>query len=106
MIAHLIHYKGKGIWVLAAPMFVGLILFTVADGFAWNDKYIGAITFLLSGVILFFIDSNRKKVTEGIIVVRTVKLPREKRKNTFMWIEVRYWGILIGLIGLIWLINT
>ena len=82
------------------------ILFSVGEAFSWNDKYIPGVAFLISGMILFYIGSWCKKVNEGTLVIRTVKLPREKGKDTFMWIELKYWGILVGLIGVIWLINV
>jgi len=106
MFAHFVHYKGKGILVILLPMALAGILFSVGEAFSWNDKYIPGVAFLISGMILFYIGSWRKKVNEGTLVIRTVKLPREKGKDTFMWIELKYWGILVGLIGVIWLINV
>ena len=105
MIAHFIQHKGKGIFVVLVPLLLGFAIAVVVDGFSLTDKYVGPITFFISGIILFLLDNKRQKITEGILIERTIRLPRVKRKNTFMWIEVRYWGILISLIGIIWLIN-
>lgn len=105
MLAHFIQRKGKGPWVVALPLLISVILFIVADGYSWNDKYIGAITLISSGIILFMLDNKREAIIEGDIIMRTVKLPRKKGLNTLMWIEVRYWAIMISAIGIVWLAN-
>ncbi|MGZ3944655.1 MAG: hypothetical protein ACXVJB_06910 [Mucilaginibacter sp.] len=105
MLAHFIQHKGKGGWVVALPMFISIILFIVADALSWTDKYIGAITLVSSGFILFMLDNKREEITHGEINIRTVKLPRKKRINTLMWIDVHYWAMLMSLVGFIWLLN-
>lgn len=92
--------------VIILPLLLAAVLFTLAEHFSWDDKCILGVAFLLSGVILFYIGNWRKKVTEGTLVVRTVKLPREKGKDTFIWIELKYWGFVVGMMGVIWLVNV
>jgi len=105
MLVHLIQKKGKVPWVVVLPLLIAVILFMVADGFSWNDKYIGAITLISSGIILFMIDNKRDEIIQGDIVTRSIKLPRKKGINTLMWIDVQYWAILIGVIGVVWMAN-
>jgi len=105
MLAHFIQHKGKGLWVILLPLFLGILLATLADFLSYGSNYVGATAFLLSGLILFFIDNKRPTTTVGVIVQKVVKLPRVKRKNTLMWIEVRYWAILLAGIGVVWLFN-
>ncbi|MCJ8209099.1 hypothetical protein MUY27_05225 [Mucilaginibacter sp. RS28] len=105
MLAHIIQHKGKGGWVIGMPLIIGFVLFVLTDALSINDKYNGAVTFLLSGVSLFVMDNKRVKVYEGAIVQRVVYLPRIKRQHTFMWVELRYCAILITLVGCVWLIN-
>jgi len=105
MVEHLIHYKGKGRWVIGMPFLIGFILFVLTSVYEINDRYNGAILLILSGIILFIMDNKRVKVYEGEIVQRTIMLPRLKRQNTFMWIELKYCAVAMGLVGLVWLVN-
>lgn len=105
MLAHLIQHKGKGGLIVGMPLIVGFVLFVLTDGLSVNDKYNGAVTLLLSGILLFMLDNKRIKVKEGEIVQRVITLPRVKRQNTFMWIELRYLAVAMGLVGLVWLMN-
>ncbi|TSD66147.1 hypothetical protein FFF34_001735 [Inquilinus sp. KBS0705] len=97
--------KGKGGWVLGVPLIVAIILFIIADALSINDKYIGVVTLFTSAIILFMIDNKRATAAEGDIIQRTIKLPRQKRINTLMWIEVRYWAMILAVAGVIALIN-
>jgi hypothetical protein len=105
MFAHFIHYKGKGGWVIGMPFLIGFILFVLTSVYGINDRYNGAILLILSGIILFMMDNKRVKVYEGEIVQRTILLPRGKRQNTFMWIELRYCAVAMCLVGVAWLFN-
>jgi len=105
MLAHFIHYKGKGGWVIVMPLLIGVVLFIIADLLSINDRYNGPAALILSGVILFILDIKHKKTTEGEIIQRVIKLPRVKNKNTFIWIEMRFWGMFLFAIGVIWLLN-
>jgi hypothetical protein len=105
MLAHFIHYKGKGGWVIGMPLLIGFMLFVVTSVYAINDRYNGAILLTLSGIKLFMMDNRRIKVYEGEIVQRTITQPKVKRQNTFMWIELRYCAVAIGLAGVVWLVN-
>ncbi len=105
MLAHLIHYKGKGCWVFILPLLSAFILFLLFDVFDLDDNYIGALSLIISGTILFLIDHRGKKVIQGELVQTVIILPREKNKNTFMWIEAQYWGVLMVVIGVVWLVN-
>lgn len=102
---HFIQVKGKGGWVLGVLLIISVLLFIIADALSWSDKYNGPLTLILSGMILFLIDSKHERIIEGDVVQRPVKLPRIKNRNTLMWIEVRYWGIMFAIVGLVWLIN-
>jgi hypothetical protein len=106
MLGHFIRYKGKGIWVIVLPLLICLTLAQLLDFFHFDDRYLGGVSFCTSGIILFFMDNGRKTVTEGMLVQKVVKLPREKRKNTLMWIEVRYWAIILFVIGVVWMVNV
>lgn len=105
VIVHFIQVKGKGGWVLGVLLIISVLLFIIADALSWSDKYNGPLTLILSGMILFLIDSKHERIIEGDVVQRPVKLPRIKNRNTLMWIEVRYWGIMFAIVGLVWLIN-
>jgi hypothetical protein len=80
-------------------------MFQVADFFPIDRNLIGAFALIVSGVLLFLIDNRRPTITEGDIILKKVKLPRIKNRNTMMWIEVRFWGLLMLVIGVIWLIK-
>jgi hypothetical protein len=105
MLLHLVHFKGKGFWVLIMPIISAIVMFQMADFLPINRNLIGALALIISGILLFLIDNRRTTVIEGDIIKKEIKLPRVKNKNTMMWIEVRYWGLLMAVIGLIWLIK-
>lgn len=105
MLAHLIHYKGKGGWVFILPLLSAFILFLLFDGLDLDDNYVGALSLVISGTILFLIDHRGKRVIQGELIQTIVRLPRERNKNTFMWIEARYWGMLMVVIGVVWLVD-
>jgi hypothetical protein len=105
MILHLMQRKGNGAFVLITPLLIAIMLFILSDIIPINDKYIGAISLILSGIIMFALDNRHKTVTQGSIVPVIIKQPRVKRKNLLMWIEVRYWAIASATVGMIWLIN-
>lgn len=60
---------------------------------------------IMSGVILFVMDNRRGKVAEGEILQRMVKLPRVSNQNTLMQLEMRYWGVLMVVVGMVWLMG-
>jgi len=103
---HFIPRKGKGPWLIVMPLILIAILYIVADSISLDERYIVPIALLLSGFILFTLDNRRATTIEGDLVTRIVKLPREKGKNTLIWIELRYWAILMGLTGFIWFISV
>lgn len=105
MLVHFIQRKGKGPWVVLMPVLIGFVLAEVADVTSFGTNYVGAVTFLLSGAILFMLDNKRQTVIEGEIIQKEIKLPRLKRINTLMWIEVRYWAMLMIAIGVVWLLS-
>ncbi|MBS1523981.1 MAG: hypothetical protein JST50_23465 [Bacteroidetes bacterium] len=96
MLAHLIPHKGKGGLVLALPLIVALMLFTIADVVHLNEQYIGAISLLSSAFIIWFYDGGPELLREG---------PKraKKSKNTLFWIEIKYWALISGIIGCVWL---
>lgn len=95
MLAHLIKYKGKGYLVLVLPLFTAFLLFLIFNGMALNDKYVGAISLLLSSFIIWFIDDGPEALRNGF------KRQDTTGKNTFMWIEIKYWAIVLGIAGCI-----
>jgi|GEM_PF-2943327 len=102
MLAHLIQQKGKGGLIFALPLLIAFSLFLIFDGIKLDDKYIGAISLLTSSVILFWIDYKREIVNTGLIH-QIEKL--QKGKNTFMWIDMRYWAIVLFVWGMVLLIQ-
>jgi hypothetical protein len=92
MIAHFIPHKGKGGLVIILPLFIGIILFLIFDGLGFNDKYILSISLLLSAFIIWFYDGGAALLREGFNNY-------VKSKNTLFWIEIKYWGILMGITG-------
>lgn len=105
MLLHIVRFKGKGFWVLILPMLSAFILFQLAEFLPINTDLVGAIALIFSGTLLFFYDNKRPTIIEGDIIKKKIKLPREKNRNTMMWIEVRYWGLIMVVVGLIWLVN-
>ena len=96
MLAHLIPYKGKGAIVLALPLIIALILFSIADVVHLNDQYIGAVSLLSSSFIIWFYDSGPALLREGAGSVK-------KSKHTLFWIEIKYWALISGIVGCVWL---
>lgn len=96
MLAHLIPHSGKGAIVLVLPLIVALILFTIADAVHLNDQYIGAISLLSSSFIIWFYDGGPALLREGVSRVK-------KSKHTLFWIGIKYWALISGLAGCVWL---
>ena len=96
MLAHLIPHKGKGAIVLALPLIIALILFTIADAVHLNEDYIGGISLLLSSFIIWFYDNGPELLREGLAKA-------QKNRHTLFWIEIKYWALISGVLGCIWL---
>jgi len=98
MFAHFIPHKGKGAFVIALPLLIGIVLFILADSFQIkeeNKAYIGPISFLLSSFIIWFYDGGPAVLRDGIS-----KSP--KSRHTLFWIEIKYWGLILGIAGCAW----
>ncbi|RYZ96862.1 MAG: hypothetical protein EOP47_22950 [Sphingobacteriaceae bacterium] len=91
MLAHLIHYEGKGHLVITLPLVIAIVLFVAADAFNFNRRYIGSISLMLSSVILWVLDGGPDMLNYD----PGVRAPR--RKNALMWIPVKYWAIILGI---------
>jgi len=102
MLAHLIQQKGKGGLVFTLPLLLAFSLFLIFDAIKFDDKYIGTISLLTSSVILFWLDYKREIINTGLIH-KIGKL--QKGKNTFMWIDMRYWAIVLFVWGMVLLIQ-
>ncbi len=98
MFAHFIPHKGKGSLVFVLPLLTGIILFLIFDGLNLNDKYILPVSLLLSAFIIWFYDGGPKVIRDGFSRY-------EKSKNTLFWIEIKYWSIVLGIIGCVVLAN-
>ncbi|MCO5946635.1 hypothetical protein [Mucilaginibacter flavidus] len=96
MLAHFIPHNGKGLFVPAIPLICGCVLFILFDGLNWDDRFILPISLLLSSFIIWFYDGGPAVIREGI---------REapKSKNTLFWIEIKYWAIVLGIAGCVFL---
>ena len=81
------------------PLLIAFILFLIFGELAWNEQYIGSISLLLSAIILWFVDNGPDLLTYS----REIK--RVKSKNALMWIEVKYWAIVLAIAGCIFLFN-
>jgi len=92
MIGHLIRFKGKGFLVIVLPLVFGIILFLIFDGLSWNDEYVFPASLLLSAFTIWFYDGGPAILREGF-----GKTP--KSRHTFMWIEIKYWALVLGLAG-------
>jgi len=99
MFAHFIPHKGKGAIVLALPLIIALVLFMIADAVHLNEDYIGAISLLSSSFIIWFYDGGPELLREG-----PAKAP--KSKHTLFWIEIKYWALISGVIGCVWLASS
>lgn len=98
MLAHFIPHKGKGGFVILLPLLIGIILYFIFDGFNLDEKYILPLSLLLSAFIIWFIDGGTAVIREGFSNYT-------KSKNTLFWIEIKYWGIVLGMIGCVVLGN-
>jgi len=96
MFVHFIPHKGRGALVLALPLVVGIVLFIIADAFHLSDRYIGPISLLSSSFIIWFYDGGPALLREGLHNVK-------KSKHTLFWIEIKYWALVMGIAGCIWL---
>ncbi|HEY9001020.1 MAG TPA: hypothetical protein VIM89_06695 [Mucilaginibacter sp.] len=96
MLAHFIPHKGRGAIVLALPLIIALILFTVADAVHLDERYIGGISLLSSSFIIWFYDGGPQLLREG-------RTRGKKSKHTLFWIEIKYWALITGIIGCVWL---
>lgn len=90
---------------MAVPLLVAFVLFQIADLNGFDSEHIGAITLIISGIILFIMDNYREKVIEGDIIQKTISLPRKRNQNTLMQIEMRYWGVFMLVVGMVWVIG-
>ena len=103
MVEHLIHFKGRGSFVFIFPLSIAFVLFVALELFNLTDRYIGAVSLLISAIIIFYIDYKREPVSTGIIEHRG-KL--QKGVNLFMWIDMRYCALVQGTAGLWMLIHA
>lgn len=92
MLAHFIPRKGKGIMVILLPIVIGVILGIIFDAIKLKDQYILPAALILSAFIIWFYDDGPKIVRNGFKNYRT-------SNNTLFWIEIKYWAILLGIIG-------
>jgi hypothetical protein len=99
MFAHFIPRKGKGPIVIVLPLLIGIVIFIMADAFQVDQKYrdyIGPVSFLLSSFIIWFYDGGPAVLRDGIS-----KSP--KSRHTLFWIEIKYWALVLGIAGCVWL---
>jgi len=98
MLAHLIHYERRGKWVFILPLLIAGLLFIVFDVLSINTEYIRTSTFFLSAAILYYMGHDRQIIIEGV----SEKSYRIRTKqDTFMWIHIRFWAMILTLIGFI-----
>lgn len=88
MLAHLIHWKGKRWMVIGLPLIIAVVLFTITDLFAVEDKFVGAYSITLASAIMLIIDNRAPQ-----------------QENTLMWIKIRYWSVALLAAGITWLIE-
>ncbi|MGZ3756387.1 MAG: hypothetical protein ACXVAY_07840 [Mucilaginibacter sp.] len=93
MVHHSIYIKGKGYWVFLVPIATACVLFTVCSVTGLNDKYVRPVTLLISSFILWFMDGGPAALKDGI------DIQHQKGKNSRLWLEVKYWALLRGIIG-------
>jgi hypothetical protein len=91
MLGHFIHFKGKGGWVFGVPIICGVLLFTFCDVTGISNRYFRPICFIISAVILWYVDKGDNLIRYGQNIT--------KRKNTVIFIEMKYWAILLALAG-------
>lgn len=95
MLAHIIQHKGKGGWVLGAPLICGVVLFILSDAVGVDTPYIRPVCFFISAAIVWFVDDGHHLIQHGHST--------NKRQNTFMWIDMKYWAIPLAIAGAIFL---
>lgn len=94
MIVHLIHWEGRGKWVFLLPILISVLLFIVFDILNFDTYYIRTTTLFISSAILYYIGYERETIIEGV----SEKSYRILRKNdTFMWLHIRYWAIVLAI---------
>jgi len=96
MLAHFIPHKGKGLFVAVMPLICGIVLFILFDAINLNERYILPVSLLISSFIIWFYDGGPAVIRYGIS-----KTP--KSRNTLFWIEIKYWAIVLGLAGCVFL---
>jgi hypothetical protein len=96
MLAHFIPHKGKGALVVGLPLIIAIILFLICDALRLNEQYIGPVSFLISSFFIWFFDGGPTVLREGFNNY-------EKSRHTFFWIEIKYWALVLGIVGCIWL---
>lgn len=100
MFAHLIHHKGKGGWVIAIPLIIAVILFIAFDICEISTSYIGTISLFFSAVVLWRLDHGHEWLHYR-------KEIRPKRPiNSLMWIEVKYWAIILIFAAILSLVKA
>ncbi len=100
MIGHFIPRTGKGGFVVVLPLITSIILFVLFDAIHLSDRYIAPLCFLLPSFIIWFFDGGPKALQNGF------KGDTPKSRHTLFWIEIKYWAILLGIIGCVLLANA
>ena len=93
VIAHLIHFKGRGNWVLATPLIAGIVLFMFCDIAEIDTGYVRPACLLISAVILWFADKGHHLILYG-------KSPN-KGKNSMLWVDMKYWAIIMAVLAFV-----
>ena len=93
MVAHLLHFKGKGGWVLGLPLAIAVVLFIFCDAMDISTKYNRPLCLIISSVIIWFVDKGPELLSHG--------KNGNKGLNTFMWIDMKFWAIVLALIGFV-----
>jgi hypothetical protein len=96
MLAHFIPRKGKGPLVIVLPLLIAVILFITFDALNLSDKYIGAVSLLISSIFIWIFDGGPAVIREGL-------RNTPKSNHTLFWIEIKYWALLLGITGSIWM---
>jgi hypothetical protein len=65
MLHIIIQRKGKGGWVLGAPLICGLVLFILADAVGVDTPYIRPACFFISAAIVWFVDKGHHIIQNG-----------------------------------------
>jgi hypothetical protein len=98
MLAHFIRITGKGYLVFLLPVIIAFIGFILFGQFNWNDQFVLPISLLLSSFIIWFYDGGVALLREGF-----GKVP--KSRHTLFFIEIKYWALILGIIGCVVLGN-